>query len=271
VRSWSGLFGGLAMIALVDGVILGGVAWNRSGAPEARIELTERELEPARGWDPEEDSGLSLRLRLCDCKGDWLDREKLRELGFDVRVDPAEPRSVELYENVLAREAFIVLQMDGDAWRRQIAEQEREFQEMKTPETDRWEIDRAREMLETARRMGSRLVPIDAGLDPERLRGRYPDRSRYLILPARFGLWHEPGEKDHPARLTGVVQSLLVEEVHAPLELRPLLDEVRRRREPERRREMQGMDVVQTPLYRATITVGRRHEPRLVSVEPIAP
>lgn len=270
MKRWGGLLGGLAVIVLVDAVILGGVAWNRSGPPEARVELTERELEISRYLDPEEDSGLSLRLRLC-CERDWLDREKLRELGFDVRVDPAGPGAVKFYENVLAREAFVVLQMDGDAWRRQIAKQERELREMKRPETDRWEINNARESLEEARRMGSRLAPVDAGLDPERLRGRYPDRSRYLILPARLGLWLDPGEKDHPARLTGVVQDLLVEEVHAPLELRPHLDAVRRQRDPERQRQMQGMTVAQTPLYRATLAVGRRYEPRLVGVEPMPP
>lgn len=211
-----------------------------------------------------------------------MDRQRERQLSWGMRIasflgaDPTDSKAEEIYGNVLARDAFVVLQMEGDVWRREIAEQERELRELEaseseeTPESES-RIGIERGMLERARRMGSRLAPVDAGLDPERLRGRYPDRSRYLVLPARFGLWHLPGEKGQPARLTGVLQGLLVEEVHVPRKLRPLLDEVRRRREPESHREMQGMDVVQTPLYRATLTVGRRYEPRLVSIEPIVP
>ncbi len=265
MRERPGLLAGLVLIALVNGVILAGVAWNRS-AVEAQVELTERELDFHGDLEPDEDSGLSLRLHWEDGR-EWpapgrLDREKLREIGFDVRIDPADPKAAEHYRSALARKAFMVLQMEGDAWRQRIAKKERHLDELKADShTRREEIENAQNSLDADRRMGSRLIAVDAGLDPQGLRARYPDRSRYLILPARFDLQFSPMYENRPAHLFGTVE-LLVAEVHVPLELRPLLDAVRR----QRNRESSQEGVVQMPLFRAAVAVGRRYEPRLVSV-----
>ena len=60
---------------------------------------------------------------------------------------------------------------------------------------------------------------------------------------------------------------LLVGEVHVPLELRPVLDEARRRRDQNGNQDW----FKQAPLYRVVLAVGRRYEPRLVRVEALAP
>ena len=49
------------LVAAVNGAVLSGVAYNRSGPPEARIVLSEREL-PLAYRRHEENSGLALRL-----------------------------------------------------------------------------------------------------------------------------------------------------------------------------------------------------------------
>lgn len=257
MRGRPGLLAGLALIALVNGVILADVAWNRS-ALEAQVELTERELKFSGDLEPDEDSGLSLRLHWEDGREwpgpGWLDREKLREIGFDVRVDPADPKAEEFYRNVLARKAFVVLEMDGDAWRRRIAKKERHLDELKADSyTPREHLENERRSLAAERSMGTRLFAVDSGQDPEALRARYPDRSRYLILPARFDLHHSSRPESHPAHLFGTI-GLLVPEVHVPLELRPVLDAARRGRDRP---------------FRAGIAVGRRFEPRLVSVSQV--
>lgn len=270
MRGRRGLLAGLILIALVNGVILAGVAWNRS-AVEAQVELTERELDFHGNLEPDEDSGLSLRLRWEDGRvwpePGWLNREKLREIGFDVRMDPADPKAADFYERALARQAFVVLQMEGDAWRSSIAKRERDLDELKAnPQSSREQIETARDHLATARRMGSRLFAMDVGPDPQALRTRYPDRSRYLVLPARFDIRHSPRYENHPAHLFGSIE-LLVPEAHVPLEQRPVLDSIRRRRNDERNRPK----VAQTPLFRAVLAVGRRYEPWLVSVGPLGP
>ena len=90
---------GLALLVLTNAVALGGVAYNRSGEPDAVLKLGERELSPPYVWnDKGENSGLSLKLQWrgtppaarlrgkaaywSDRNPAWLDARKMRELGF---------------------------------------------------------------------------------------------------------------------------------------------------------------------------------------------
>ena len=43
---WHTRFTGLALIAVVNGIAISGVAYNRSGEPESKLRLSERELYP---------------------------------------------------------------------------------------------------------------------------------------------------------------------------------------------------------------------------------
>ena len=97
-RRW-GLVAGLALIAATNAVVLAGVAWNRSGGPEATLALTQREV-TLLAFHIGEDTGLALYLAL---GGDpwweagaktWLDRDKLAGLGFAVDVDPTAPEAL---------------------------------------------------------------------------------------------------------------------------------------------------------------------------------
>ncbi len=96
------LLAGAALILLVNAVALGGVYLNRSGEPESRLRLSEREL--GRPWDWRrggENSGLALSLTWRVNEADagehyaggsfgysggtpeWLDEPRMRALGFD--------------------------------------------------------------------------------------------------------------------------------------------------------------------------------------------
>jgi hypothetical protein len=84
------LIAGLAIIIATNVVALAVVAYNRSGQPEAMIELTERELAmPYRYGRFKENTGLGLRIK-CRLESDsyygygncngipkWFTREKL--------------------------------------------------------------------------------------------------------------------------------------------------------------------------------------------------
>lgn len=273
----AGLLAGLALVAVANGWILAEVAWNRSGEPEARVELTERELRlPWRPPDDDEDSGLSLMLQ-------WqgpdqyspapaspgLDRDKLRALGFDVHVPPASAEAADFYDSVPEREAFAVLEMEGDAWRRILADKERELVRCRSrlgcpSGTTLGELETR---FETLRHSESRLVAIDVGRDPAALRQRHSDRGRVLILPAVVRLNFTPAHEDEPAALDGYLR-LRIDHVHVPLPLRPPFDAVYR---DERRKSFRsGEDLMERehgPRYRAVLALGERHEPWLVRAE----
>ncbi len=58
-----GLIFAIALLVIVNIVVLAGVGRNRSGAPDAVLELTERELPMSyRGSEDKENTGMSLRL-----------------------------------------------------------------------------------------------------------------------------------------------------------------------------------------------------------------
>src|SRR5206468_1222047 len=96
----------------------------------------------------------------------WFNQAKLSELGFDVSVPPDSKAAERHYERERLREVFAVLEFDGPAFEGWVQERARRpvgnygLEPQATPE-DLARIDR-----ETA----SRLVLIDAGLDPQALR-----------------------------------------------------------------------------------------------------
>jgi hypothetical protein len=252
------LLAGLVLVALANAAVLAGVAWNRRGEPEATVSLTERELQlPWDAGSDEDDTGLILRLEWSPRWGSTdsataLPSTTLRELGFRLSPPPGRMEP--------PRSAWVVLEMDGAAWQRWLAKRRREVEEQqrKAAKSD-CPPGRVIEEMEVRE---SRLVLVDAGLDPEALRRRHPDRSRSLIVPG-------------VVQASGVVSELRVESIYVPLRLRPVLDEMARDEEVRRQRLAGAEDAPRPPRYRAVVAFGRRGEPWLVSVErlpaPVTP
>ncbi|MGH8188652.1 MAG: DUF4824 family protein, partial [Steroidobacteraceae bacterium] len=133
--AWSNtraLIAGLALILLTNAVALSGVAYNRSGEPQATLRLTERELQiPYWSWPDNENSGIDLRLswrvhdtyagdeisaRYWNRTGAWLDAEKLRSLGFDVSTAATDFELDSGTTSDPSRDVFLVLEQDGAAY-----------------------------------------------------------------------------------------------------------------------------------------------------------
>jgi hypothetical protein len=115
---------------------------------------------------------------------------------------------------------------------------------------------RAQEQLMREENLNSRLFAIDAGLDREALRARYPDRGRYLILKATLRpvlVTH-----DKKRRVTGYVSALAVTQINVPHALRPTL-------EPALRTVRRTADAP-GPHFEVTLAVGQRLEPWIESV-----
>ena len=205
------LIAGVVLILFGNAVALIGVAYNRSGEPDAVVELSERELTSPYGFRAsKENSGLTLRLNwradvdpeslsssIKFAGGDtlWLNEDKLAELGFDINVSPKDPDAERRHEKTLPRKAYVVLEFNGPAYQAVLQRRRAdvdEAQDLLATNPGKKEIVKRvktyKAMMDSEQFQRSRLFVIDAGLDQADLRGRYPDRARYLILPGQARL-----------------------------------------------------------------------------------
>ena len=279
-----------AMVLLADAVALTGVARNRSAEPDATLELTERELELP--YVRKEDTGLALRLSWQASRSDydwgppdWLDKAKLEEIGYDCSLPLDDPLAETWYGKARTRQIYAVLEHEGESWKEWLIGQERELEEL-AGEVDRRErtpvdLTLARERLERDRRLKSRLFLIDVGRDPAVLRAKYSDRARFIVTPALVDLdYVDRGPAHGGPYLAGSIRGLMVSELHVPRDKRSVLDAIlasREKMEQERERAREASshasepdDEEHRPAYTVTIAYGRRHEPWVVAVSPLA-
>jgi hypothetical protein len=265
----------VGLVVAVNAFVLVRVAQNRAGEPDAELRLTERELPVAFSSRDAESSAVALRIevdhfggwyqrRTSDLNASrWLDATKLAELGFDVRLPANATDAAVFLSRQLMRTAFAAIEFQGPAWSAYHAALENQYGEgaHASPPADSWEIQMARRELQG----GSRLFIVDAGREPAALRKRYPDRSRYLILPANVRAYLDQdgngGECSPGAcRASGSI-SLLINEVVVPRRLHAGL--------PVAARMGQGPSEVHEPRYEVTLQVGVRHEPWVQSARSL--
>lgn len=231
---------GLGLVIFVNVTVLAGVAYNRSGAPESVITLSNRELN-VREYHGADfiNSGISLQLdwrALGREKGgddryyysdwrapQWLDEKKLEEIGFDIKRYAK--KGTDRYQEPMEKEICLVLENNGESYREAVRRAERAltFAEAKLKkDVDSNELrDRQRlaeEDWKNEVETKSRLFVIDAGIDAEDLRTKYPDRSRYLITKGVVAPYYDYSDGDAPRRLAGRISRLGSEAVHLPLE-----------------------------------------------------
>ncbi len=274
-KSVMALFGGCALIVIVNVAILSAAARNLRGNRLAELTLTERELAVPE-FREAESSGLFLKLKFASDPPPavrriawrnraelppvdyaWLDRGKLEALGFRLGTEPG----------VIQRTAFVALELDGDSWTRWLAAREDRLRK-RLPSTE------AEALLALDRTMRSRLVPVDAGRDAEALRRRFPDRARYLIVPALVRAVQGGADADDLS-WRGQIAGVLVSDLHVPRELAPALNsflpqetEVEVLKRDQRERQL-SWPIPTSPRYRAVVAFGSRNEPWLVGVSEI--
>ena len=275
------LAAGAALILLANAVALTGVYFNRSGEPEARMTLSQRELGMPWDWHvARENSGLALGLnwRVSDGNAveysyggygyhggtpEWLDEPRMQALGFDVASVPESIEGRRRFERSLPREVLLVLELGGPAWQRAL---ERTRQNAARHEAallanaDSKEFaakaKRAQEQVKREENANSRLFAIDAGLDRAALRAKYPDRGRYLIVKAT--LRPRTVTRDKQTRIGGYLSALAVSQINVPHALRPAL-------EPALRSQRRTTDEPGAR-FEATIAFGQRLEPWIEAV-----
>jgi hypothetical protein len=237
----------VAALVLLTGVgsLLGAAAWNRGGEPQF-IELTERELELPWTWengrdDDDAELRLAFRWQLRSEPQDarvWLSDVTLRALGFGTAVPVGAPDAAQVYGRSLPRIAWIAFEYDGPAWR--LIEQRRA---MAAPE--RYAADPAAE---------SRLVPIDAGLDPAVLRRRHAARTT-VVMPAIVHMRYAMDPAQGPS-VWAWVPELVSNDVSVPYHLRERLRGVRQHGGRESS-NAGGAAAAPMPRYDVRLGVGR--------------
>lgn len=253
-----------AVVILSSAFALMHAAANRSGEPDARITLTDRELHYYRDSD---NSGVALSLTWVDSNSQyapwaqdenwvpWLNQGILQDLGFDCSVAAADRNADRFYARQQPRRGYAAFEYDGPAWRAWLELRKRQAAKQPPPGFPVNNID--------DERFSSRLVAIDASRDPAVLRARHPDRNRVVILPAvvqiylasaiRAGL----GLPARPARLSGMIQQVPTS-IHVP---RPLSERFQHLAQTSRDAQQDQ------PLYRVQLTFGRFLEPWVTGAE----
>lgn len=279
--NYKALVAGFAIIVATNVIALGGVAYNRSGEPDAVLDLSERELSiPYYYGVTAENSGLALRINCrieeytlhsgdYNCLGTpaWLNKEKLVELGFDTR--PPKPY-VELASagNFITRKVFIVLEYDGAAYQRELTKAEKDLAERQAESaaapTDQKlakRVESAQTKLKNEQNEYSRLFVIDAGLDKNALRKKYADAGRYVIMQALVRPSWVSMTRDNNVPV-GYITGLLNGTIHIPLEFRAPF-------EPFKKLVNQRGKDRTKPQYTVRVAFGKRGEPWVLGVETL--
>jgi hypothetical protein len=268
-------------------LVLSGV--NRTGAADAELVLTERELRlPPAGADTE-NTALFLSLEwnwqaFRDASPpDWFDRAKLESLGIDCSYPLLAPSAKEHYGRMLQREVFLVLEYDGGGWRRWLESAEKEhlkkqeaLEHLTEPGVRETKIEESRQRFEAEREGHSRLFVVDAGLVAAELRQRYPDRSRFAIVRGTVRpAVEESGAKNGEPFLRGHVTEIAIAGIHVAKNQRKLLDELlagdrqKQRLAPASSTDRQPQPwnrEPKKPRYAVTVRYGSRLEPWVVAV-----
>jgi hypothetical protein len=262
------------LITVSNVFVLVGAVLNRSGEPDSALRLGERELlvlQPAGGRD---NSGLSLQLewRVLPAVAHgtgwyggtgrygspaWLDKEKMASLGFDVSLPDEVVDTGRSFRRQLARDVFVVLEVDGSAYRESASRALAEAQRLSGLGKEE-SAGRGKEIVREETEVNSRLFAVDAGLDRSGLRAKYQDRSRYAIVRGRI----EPAPNRANGReYEGVVEGISADAINVPLESRQAFEgaAVRENRYFAPQRRASGAR------FEATVAFGQRLEPWILA------
>jgi hypothetical protein len=234
------------------------VVRNSNGAPDASVQLTEREL---RLSDVDvENTGMTLRLRWHQPAAPvWFDRAKLTLLGFDCSVDPKSQGAREHYNSpaFLPRTAYVVLEYTPDQ------PPPDDAAVPKKPTREPRTTPGVEATHEQVLQRISRLKPVDAGNNAAVLRRAYPDRRRFIITRGLVRLFLTSEKEPGGPALVGSVVQLLPDELWVPRTWQPMLLKL------WASAHGYSYELSYDPRYEATVEYGRDALPRIVGVKEI--
>lgn len=231
-----GLLAAIGMILLTNAFVFAGILYNRSGDPEAELQLTERELPFAH--QQKENTGMFLKLEwkmpgfhapgFYNSKPSWFGKDILTNIGFRTDHSLQGTGYHSYYRHQLPRPAWIVLEFDGPTWEQWESDARQYIQEKKSKletETDESKQKAAQRQIDQVRHQliaHTRLFAIDAGPDPEALRQKYPDQHKYIIsegiVRINIGYYRNTDStvKKGRAHLNGYIKEIMIDSIHVP-------------------------------------------------------
>jgi hypothetical protein len=238
------------LILAAAGVLLAANAWalfsvsrNRREAPGGTVDLTEHELSLRR--ESSESTALFLEIEWDTAATQpgrrgappWLDAAKLTELGFNCPASPADSRGVEQDRSLPSRPVFLVLEYQADAGLS-------------------GRNDRPRK---------TRLLAVDAGLNPRQLRQKHPDTARQIIARGlvRAALGEQNGSAANPlppSRWEGWIAELLPSRIFVPQPHSAVLAALPPRSGSDR------AGAIPEPRYTVTVSWGQNYEPWIIGI-----
>ncbi|MBE0515389.1 DUF4824 family protein [Sulfurimonas sp.] len=256
-----------ALLVITNVVILLGVYINRSSETTSEVTLTQRELQPPSSIRKENNS-VSLRLIYRTANNlnrshqdNFLNIDKLKELGFDTDKYLYSKDGI----RTPTKELFIVLENDGKLYNKSLKsaeaalmEKEALYNANKDDKKKQGDYKNAKNNFTREQISQSRLFAIDAGLEYEGLRQKYPNKTNYLIVKGVVGLVKYYKEKT----LYGYIQRLNVQTIHLPYKFKYLLKDI----EPINSHNNTRNTSLQ---YKIEVKYGSRYEPFITSVKRI--
>ena len=288
-----GLISALALVILTNVIVLAGVAYNRSGEPDATVTLTERELhwKNNRNWTDREDTGLYLFLKWnppaynnydgTRWEDPWFDQPKLTELGFDTSYRLDDPKASRYYNRQLPRQAYVVLEFDGNSYQNWLKDQKKRIKEKRKELANEKDSKKIKNLENTIRYIEqsmisqSHLFAIDAGQDPQLLRKQYTDQSKYIITPAvfRISMQYSYSKKGQPKTsskryLSGHIKEVLISEIHVNSDYRSFFTSGIKTHTNTYLPDNKPLSKLE-PRYQVTLNYGKRYEPWIADVKKL--
>ncbi|TKI70440.1 DUF4824 family protein [Sulfurimonas crateris] len=255
------------LLVITNAVMLLGVYLNRSSEATSEVTLTQRELQLP-SYIRKENNSVSLRLVYRTAnkssrshQDNFLNHDKLEELGFDTDKYLYSKEST----RTPTKEVFIVLENNGELYKKSLKsaeavlmEKEALYNANKDDKKKQRDYENAKNNFTREQISQSRLFAIDAGLEYEGLRQKYPNKTDYLIVKGVVGLVKDYKEKI----LYGYIQRLNVQTVHLPYKFKYLLKEIGPINSHNNTRNTSLQ-------YKVEVKYGSRYEPFITSVKRI--
>ena len=289
-----GLISVIALIVLTNVIVLAGVAYNRSGEPDATVQLTERELhwQYHSGITNKEDTGLYLILKWSmpgfqsnrwdyTPTKNWINIEKLKEMGFDTSFSLEDNKASRYYSHQLPRQAYVVLEFNGDAYQEWLGDAQKRIEEIKQELTEE-KKEKKKKILENDMRhvqqdliIRSHLFAVDGGRDPELLRKTYSDKSKYIIASAVFDISmnYAPRKEEDPKTtktpyLSGWIRNLSIPVIHVTSDYRSFfISDIKTGTKIYLPKDKPLSDLESR--YQVTLNYGQRYEPWIADVKKL--
>lgn len=275
MRNWTrrySMITGVALILLTNLIVLLGVIFNHSGLAESTLQLSQRELRVPYRWRQSNDnSGISLRLQwrypgslneyqqYGDNDPGWLDKAKLASLGFNVSMPLDTDRSRATYQKQLSKPVFLAMEFDGPAYQQSIELAKKEDADDAKKKAGDDKKKNQPTALSQELNLNSRLFVVDASLDREMLRAKYPDTRHYSIVRGQIQPRVTYNKEKQPL-MTGYIKDISAQSINVPLEFRDVFEPMQKRNQ-----EYGYADNDKRPPFEATVAFGRRLEPWIVA------